>query len=897
MLRCLTGLLSTICLASAAVRAADFYVATTGDDTQAGTEAQPFATLARARDEIRKRKQAGPLQEAVTVHVSGGIYALPHGLKLDAQDSGTASAPVVYRACGTERPILIGGLTITGFTPHQGQILKADAAAQGFRGIAFRQLIFDGQRQHLARYPNFDAQNPYGGGWAYAEGKFVPMYQEVPGEDHHSFAYKPDDARQWAKPDEVEVFVFPRYNWWNNICRIKSVDRATRQVTLAQDASYAIRPGDRYYFRNALEELDAPGEWYLDRNTWTLYFWPPAPLAGKAVVAPTTRTILELGPGTAYVAFRGFTIECAEGNAVVLTNATNCHIVGCTIRNAGDYNGSGVVIHGGARNGVLGCDLYEIGRDAISINGGDRQTLTAAENFADNNYIHHTGVYYKQGVGVQLSGVGNRASHNLIHDCPRFGIGFGGNNLVLEYNHIRHVDLETADTGAVYTGGRDWLGSRGTVIRYNYFHDILGYGFEDGHWVSPHYAWGIYLDDNTGGVDVIGNIVARAIRGPIHLHNGRDNRVENNVFVGGKLQQIECNGWTETHKYWTDHLPTMVKGYESVADQPAWRTMRNMHIHPTKAVLPDGKIMTGNAFLRNVVLCLEPQAKYVSVRNFPFEHNAWDYNLVWHGGQPVLTGQSQAGRELSADNLAPNGSFEDGQPGSLPKDWQWQIRPTPTATAELAAGTGAGGKLALRMDAAFVKEKPRDNFPIVVSKELELPLGHHFKLSARMKATQPDAKANLMLQSYVANAYFWANWPNDLKVGTEWKEYQSVFKVPAPGEKGWHDQMKTFRARVDFRDDQGSLYVDDVVLKEIEILDEWASWQALGMDRHSVVADPLFVDSAHDDYRLRPESPAWKLGFRPIPIEKIGPYASELRASWPIVEAEGAREKPLVSGP
>ncbi len=78
--------------------------------------------------------------------------------------------------------------------------------------------------------------------------------------------------------------------------------------------------------------------------------------------------------------------------------------------------------------------------------------------------------------------------------------------------------------------------------------------------------------------------------------------------------------------------------------------------------------------------------------------------------------------------------------------------------------------------------------------------------------------------------------------------------------------------------------------------DEWTSWQSLGMDRHSIIADPLFVDAGKDDYRLQPTSPAFKLGFRPIPVEKIGPYAHELRASWPIVEAEGAREKPLVIG-
>ena len=71
--------------------------------------------------------------------------------------------------------------------------------------------------------------------------------------------------------------------------------------------------------------------------------------------------------------------------------------------------------------------------------------------------------------------MGNRAAHNLIHDGPRMGIMFSGNNLVLEYNHVRHMNLETEDTGAVYTGGRDWISSRGTVIRYNLFPRHAGF--------------------------------------------------------------------------------------------------------------------------------------------------------------------------------------------------------------------------------------------------------------------------------------------------------------------------------------------------------------------------------------------------------------------------------------
>jgi len=888
------------CSLSAA--AADLYVSTEGQDAWSGQSAEPnasqtdgpFATLQRARDEIRRIKAGGELSEPLTVHVRAGQYALPQTLKLDAQDSGTAAAPVLWRGYQAERPELIGGRPVADFQPYQDEILQADLRAQGLEGVVFRQLIFAGRRQHLARYPNFDPQNPYGGGWAYADGQAVPMYAEVPGEDRRTLQYQVGDTRSWAHPEEGEVFVFPRYNWWNNIVRIASIDRDTRTIKLAGDCSYPIRPTDRYYVRNQFEELDAPGEWYLDQRTGTLYFWPPEPLRDRPVYVPTMRTILDFGPGTAHVTFRGFVFECCEGTAIAMRETTACRIAASIIRNVGDYGGSGVTISGGKDNGVAGCDLHDIGRDAITLGGGDRKTLTAAGNFADNNYIHHTGVFYKQGVGVSLSGVGNRVSHNLIHDCPRFGIGFGGNNLVIEYNHIRHVNLETADTGAIYTGGRDWLGSRGTQIRYNYFHDILGYGQEHGQWVSPHYAWGIYLDDNAGGVDVIGNVVARAVRGLIHLHNGRDNLIENNILIDGKLQQLECNGWTDKHSYWTSHLPTMIQGYESVAGEPAWRTMRNMQLHPSQAVLPDGKIMTGNVYRRNIIYWRDPQAKYTSFRTFPFDHNTCDENLIWHFGQPLLTGQSQAGPARS-ENLVANPGFESGPPDALPAGWTWQMKPK-ESTAAWTVDTAAEGDRSLRMTGGVGQEaNGRDFPPQIVSTEFEVQPGQHYRLAARLKAESAGAKAAVMLQSYIAGAYIWASSPAETTADSDWKECAFVFRVPAPGDRGYHEQMKKFRIRIDFREPSGTLWVDDVRLQEIEVLDEWASWQSLGMDRNSLVADPLFVDADRDDYRLQPESPAWKLGFQPIPLDKIGPYADPLRVTWPIVEAEGAREKPLVN--
>ena len=688
------------------------YVAGDGNDASAGTKAKPFATLERARDEIRKHKGG-----AVTILVRAGTYRLARTLQLGAQDSGTGNAPVVWRAYPGEKVTLSGAAEVTGFAAWRGAVLRAESAA--LRGAAFRQLFYRGQRQVPARYPNYDAGNPYGGGWAYADGKAVPMYQEVPGEDKRTLVYRQGDAREWARPQDGEVVVFPRFNYWNNIVRMQAIDRGKRTIRLAGDCSYAARPGDRYYVQGMLEELDAPGEWYLDGDAGALYFWPPdGARTGVTVEAPRLRTILELGTGTAWVTFRGFTFEESAGTAIALTNTAHCRIAAGVIRNAGDYRGNGVEVNGGTGNGVVGNDISEIGASGITIAGGNRLTLEAAGNYADNNYIHHTGVLYKQGVGISLNGVGNRATHNLIHDTPRMALIFAGNNLLIEYNHMRHNNVETEDSGVVYTMGRDWISSRGTVIRYNYLHDSLGYGFEHGKWVTPHFSWGVYLDDNAGGVDVIGNIVARAYRGLIHLHNARDNVIENNVLVNGTLQQAEFDGWTGTGSFWLGQLSTMIAGYNSVKDQPAWKGMRNMDVGPEQAVLPDGLIMSGNVFRRNIVYWSGPAAKLFSSRNLPLGRNRWEKNLYWNGGAPMKI--------------------------------------------------VLGGKLG------------------------------------------------------------------------EW---------------------------------------------------DYDTWRKAGEDSGSAIADPLFVDAAKDDYRLRAGSPAAALGFERIPVEKIGPYGDELRATWPIVEAAGARER------
>ena len=869
------------------------YVATNGNDAWSGTRLTPnaagtdgpFATLEGARDAIRTLKGNKDPAIPITVFVRGGRYELSRTFALDNRDSGSPTAPITYRAHEKEQPRLVGGRPITGWQPWKNGIFTAAVGQQGFRGIYFRQLFFNGKRQRLARYPNYDPEHPIAGGWAYVDGKPVSMYATVPGESRRTLRCKPGDVHAWAHPEEMEVMVFPRYNWWNNIIRVAAIDRKKCLVTLAADASYANRPGDRYFFRNALEELDAPGEWYLDQRTWILYFRPPGKIADAVTVAPVLDTLLSLR-AVENVEFRGFTLTCCEGTAVRLQDCSRCRVTGNRIRNVGGRcrgNDAAVAVTGGRGNAVTGNDISDVGSNAITLDGGERKTLTPAGHVADNNYIHHPGIFYKQGVGVRLSGVGCRASHNLIHDCPRFGISWGGNDHVIEYNHIRHVCLETADCGAIYCWQVDWT-RRGTEIRCNYLHDVIGFGQEKGKWISPHMTWGIYLDDGTCGTHVHDNIVARTVRGSINIHGGRDNILENNILIEGRNAEVGCNGYAAGKH----PVPMLRERWRKFSGGPAYDKYPG-YVRLKKQGLDSAWRMAGNCFRRNIVYYSNPAAVLFRHRNLPFDAFESDYNLIWHFGLPLRTG-IVAIRGVTGPNLVPNPGFEQGTPGEMPAEWHWQVRPNAShaATDDQVCFSGRHS-VRVEGDGTMTDASGQILHCNFVSRKIPVQPGKTYRLTARLRAETEGVAFIMMPQCYLPKITFWAK-PLRARAGTEWKKYEDIFTFPAPGDAKYDPRMKTIVIRFDILEDKGTIWIDAMDLREAVPMSEWEAWQAKGLDRHSRVADPRFVDAAHDNWRLQSDSPAFALGFQPIPWEKIGPYRSAARASWPIREARGARE-------
>ena len=300
-----------------------------------------------------------------------------------------------------------------------------------------------------------------------------------------------------------------------------------------------FRSGARFYFLNALEALSQPGEYYIDRQSSTLYFWPPAPIdSAEAAVSVLEDPLLQI-EGAQHIRFEGFYFEYGRGSGVRITDSESVVIAESTVRNVGNH---GIVIEGGTRCEVLSCDVYHCGDSGLILSGGDRKTLQPGRHRAADNHIHRMGEWsHCYQPGIHVIGVGQRIEHNLIHDGPHNGILLSGNEHIIEYNHIHHVCQESGDVGAFYMG-RDWS-ECGNVLRYNFFHHTQGVGMG---------SMAVYLDDCASSTTVFGNIFYQCTRAVL-IGGGRNNRVENNIFV-------ECD-------------PAIQLDGRGLDENPVWRSM------------------------------------------------------------------------------------------------------------------------------------------------------------------------------------------------------------------------------------------------------------------------------------------------------------------------------------
>lgn len=545
MIRCMSGIVSAALvwccgcqsmkkITKPLIEPADIYVSPAGNDAWSGRlpEANadgrdgPFRTLERARDEVRKLKGQIPL----TIELRSGTYELEEPFTLTAEDSGVSGVPITYRGQSGKAVRLLGGTRVTGFQPvtdsavlellppeARGHVLQADLRALGITDCGKptdggMELFFDAEPMTLARWPNDDFT------------RIVSMVGEAVKSDRSmthkvgKWVYDGDRPARWLKEKDAWVHGYWYHDWSDQRHQIKEIDPAAKTIEVFPPYhSYGYRKGKWYYAYNLLSEIDEPGEWYADREKGLLYFWPPKTVAGHDVIVSRLETLIKLDD-VSHVTFQGLLLEGARGTGITISGGEGDRIIGCTMRNLGGW---AVRVSGGRDHGVSGCDITGTGQGGIYLLGGDRKTLTPAGHFADNNHIHHySRVKRMYQPGIMLQGVGNRATHNLIHNAPHMAMGFGGNDHLIEYNEIHSVCYESNDAGAIYTG-RNWT-MRGNVLRYNYLHHINGF--------EGRGCVGIYLDDAFSSAHIYSNVFYKVTRATM-IGGGRDTTIENNIFV------------------------------------------------------------------------------------------------------------------------------------------------------------------------------------------------------------------------------------------------------------------------------------------------------------------------------------------------------------------------------
>jgi hypothetical protein len=528
------------------------FVSHDGDDTWSGLRPTrawfhrsegPFRTLVRARDEIRRLKDAGGLpQGGVVVTVEEGRYELTDTFELTEADSGTPECPVTYRAAEGAEVRLAGGPLLTEQSPVtdasvlarldpsvRDRVVQVDLGAHGVtdfgkqewqssKGLAGLELFCNDRPMTLARWPNE--------GFTPVVDVAGPIEKNRRGQDTcrvGKIVYEGDRPSRWADEPDGWVHGYWYHDWRDQRHPIESIDAEHRILSVKPPYhSSGYRKGRWFYGFNLLCELDTPGEYYVDRDAGILYFIPPNAKDGREYppAVSVTGTLIALN-GASHVTIRGFTLEACRDTAVTVTGGTDNRIAGCVIRNTGAW---GAVLRGGERNSVIGCDITDTGLGGIQLDGGDRRSLTPAALCAENNHIYHYSRWCRMyQPGVRCAGVGNRVAHNLIHDAPHQAIGFAGNDHVFEFNEIHSVCHESNDAGAIYSGA-NWS-YRGTVIRHNYLHDITGFRGKG--------CVGVYLDDIMSGHSIVGNVFYRVTRAAF-IGGGRDNVVANNIFVDCK---------------------------------------------------------------------------------------------------------------------------------------------------------------------------------------------------------------------------------------------------------------------------------------------------------------------------------------------------------------------------
>jgi F5/8 type C domain/Right handed beta helix region len=535
---CLT-LLAPVVQAAPSV---SLYVSPTGSDDNPGTSAdRPFQTVEKARDTIRLAKYNQNMQADFIVYLRGGRYELAETLHFDARDSGSNGHSVIYQAFEKEEPVLCGGKRVTGWKSVEGEpYFVANVPAQtavGKEGFAsyFAQLYVNGVRAERARSndlltssrqtwwsdpmypvpaPAVAAPKPTVSSPTTNSKKSASKPAPKPAESWDGVYIKKSDLKHYTHPEDIRIF-------WLEV--FKSIEMPLEAIIPCPDNPDEMilkfkhpefqkvgewldttKRVDQFFIVNALEELDEPGEWYLDQKTRKVYYYPmkrDGDLNQAEVYAPRIDFLVKLD-GTQsnrvnHIRFDGITFQ--HGNwtepkdrrlgwsqaeidrdytsevpgQIVLNYADDITLTRCIVRHMGSCgiqleNGcSNVLIEGNVTYDTTGAGI-EVG--PYYLNEKDVPSDSVCTNtMIRNNVVRDTGRDYWQATGISIFGVYQcKVYHNDVSDTAYSAIHarIGSSGVVnshigkLEFKHNRVSNGFAGEKWGIADGGHLYMHGR-----------------------------------------------------------------------------------------------------------------------------------------------------------------------------------------------------------------------------------------------------------------------------------------------------------------------------------------------------------------------------------------------------------------------------------------------------
>lgn len=520
------------------------HVSPAGSDADPGTAERPLATPQAARDQVRRIVAQG-LREPVEIVFAAGTYRLAATLELRPEDSGTEQFPITWKAAPGARVVWCGGREIPRqWTQGADGVWQVELKGVGPDTWNFRQLFVARKRATRARFPNADAPNPF----LYATG----------GDLDHALIAPALVKEAWGRARDAQINLVPQWRFFNQWNTVTKVDPATGRIDFADSERHAkVIPGNWFWIEGVREELDRPGEWFLDLPARRLHYLPEPGVDPNTldVVAPALHRLVDLkgdvnaGTHVRHVHFEGlefrhtdFTLGHIEARvhtdtAVMFENTLDCSVRRCHFENIGGYAlwlhldsrrnrfDRNVVRHSGG-GGVLltGARLSYMDDTKIYTPGEAAAKVAPILNEITRNTVEHCGKIRYYGGGVHLDSrpahmamePGNRIAHNYFNDLSRNGVFAFRNQggTVVEYNHIHNAMQTTIDGACIHFATMSHLNAPNFILN-NWLYDIWGYEQKPNGRPIRKLANGIFLDWDTSNTTVRDNWIYNSVGGAI----------------------------------------------------------------------------------------------------------------------------------------------------------------------------------------------------------------------------------------------------------------------------------------------------------------------------------------------------------------------------------------------